>query len=351
MNARRRFIVTGANGHLGNVLVRELIARGEEVVALALPGDPSPALNGVAVPKRAVDIRDAAGVERVIAAEVRAAAPGGVVVIHTAGIVSIASTHSEELAAVNVGGTTNVANACLNQGVDRLIYVSSVHAIPELPHGETIAEVGDFAPERVVGGYACTKAAATALVLDAARRGLDAVVVHPSGIAGPGDFGRTHFTQLVVDYLGGKLRAYVAGGYDFVDVRDVAAGILAAAERGKRGECYILSNRYVTVRGLLQTMDRVTGVHRATVALPMTLAKLTAPLSELHYRLLRQPPLYTSYSLYTVGSNACFSHEKATRALGYCPRPLEATIADTVDWLRRQGRVCGVRGKGAALQT
>lgn len=345
---RRKYIITGANGHLGNVLVRELIARDEEVTAFVLPGDPSPALIGVAVPKVEVDVRAAAALERALGEQAAACSPGDIVVIHTAGIVSIAGGRQANVDAVNVGGTRNVVDACKAAGVGRLVYISSVHAIPELPHGETIAEVSRFAPEEVVGAYAKSKAAASALVLAACAAGLDAVLVHPSGIAGPGDYGRTHFTQLVVDSLSGRLGAYVVGGYDFVDVRDVAAGILAAAARSASGECYILSNRYVGVRDLLDMIDQAAGQRGAKLLLPMALAKVTAPLSELYYRLLRQPPLYTSYSLYTLTSNARFSHEKATQLLGYYPRPLETTITDTIEWLRSQGRV---RCKGASVQT
>ena len=163
--------------------------------------------------------------------------------------------------------------------------------------------------------------------------------MHPSGICGPYDYGHGHLTQLVQDFCTGRLAAGVDGGYDFVDVRDVAAGILACCERGRPGECYILSGRYCTVRDVRAMLHRITGRRRVRVMLPLWLARAAAPLSEQYYRLLRQPPLYTAYSLYTLSSGARFSHAKAARELGYTTRPFGTTLADTVAWLRRQGRI------------
>ena len=179
----------------------------------------------------------------------------------------------------------------------------------------------------------------TAYALAACARGLDVRVVHPSGICGPYDYGHGHLTQLVQDFCTGRLAAGVDGGYDFVDVRDVAAGILACCERGRPGEGYILSGRYCTVRDVLAMLHRITGRRRVRVMLPLWLARAMAPLSEQYYRLLRQPPLYTAYSLYTLSSGARFSHAKAARELGYTTRPFGTTLADTVAWLRRQGRI------------
>ena len=155
---------------------------------------------------------------------------------------------------------------------------------------------------------------------------------------GPYDFGHSHLTQLVLDFCSGKLTACVKGGYDFADVRDVADGILSAAERGRTGECYILSNRYVEIRELLDAISEVRGTKKIRVVLPMWIAKATAPLSEVYYAIRKQPPLYTRYSLYTLCTNAHFTNEKAKKELGFSNRPLSETVADTVRWLEEQGR-------------
>ena len=327
----RIYIVTGALGHLGNTSVHMLSEAGENVRCLAMPGDRCPSLDDLNVSIFRGDVCDLASLEDIFAVpeayDVR--------VIHAAGIVSIASKFNQKVWDVNVGGTANIIQMCKKTGVQKLVYVSSVHALQEA--SGVMREASCFVPDSLVGLYAQTKAEAANLVIDAAREGLDASVVHPSGIIGPYDFGHGHLTQLVKDYMDGRLGAGVRGGYDFVDVRDVAAGILAACEKGRSGECYILSGKFHTVPELLDTLHVITGKRKIRLYLPMWLAKLTAPLAELYYKLRRQPPLFTPYSLYTLSGNALFSHEKATKELGYAPRTLEESLRDTVKWLDMHG--------------
>ena len=289
------FMITGAAGHLGNTLVRKLTAEGKRVRALCMPGEDASRLAPQVQVFRG-DVCDKESLRDFFAN------PQGErrILIHAAGIVSIASKYSQKVYDVNVGGTRNVIELCKLYNVEKLVYVSSVHAIPEKPLGETMAEVDRFQAGDVVGLYAKTKAEATQLVLDAARDGLDASVVHPSGIIGPYDYGRGHLTQLVVDFARGSLRACVKGGYDFVDVRDVADGIIACCENGRRGECYILSNHYFSVRSLLDMLQKLTARKPIRTVLPLWFAKMTAPLAELYYKLRHQPPLFTRYSLYTL---------------------------------------------------
>ena len=194
-----------------------------------------------------------------------------------------------------------------------------------------------FSPDDVVGAYAKSKAEATQCVLNYARRGFNANVVHPSGIIGPGDFAGGHTTQLVVDFCKGGLISGIGGGYDFVDVRDVAAGILSCCESGRSGECFILSGQYYEIYELLRMLHDITGKKMIKGILPLWFVKMTAPLSEIYYRILKQPPLYTSYSIYTLSANANFSHEKASKELSYTIRPMRETLTDTVNWLIRQG--------------
>lgn len=157
--------------------------------------------------------------------------------------------------------------------------------------------------------------------------------MHPSGILGPYDRSGNHLVQLVNDYINGKLPACVNGGYDFVDVRDVADGCLKAIEKGKPGECFILSNRHYEVKDVLHMTKRYCGGRRLPV-LPMWMAKAAAPLISWVCKLRKRRPLYTKYSLYTLSSNDKFSHDKATVELGYRPRDLAQTIRDTIAWLK-----------------
>ncbi len=330
---KRIYIITGVGGHLGNTVAGELLAAGETVRGFAMPNEDVTMLYGDAVSIVRGDVREKNSLEPLFFG---LDSTDETYVIHCAGIVSVASKYDQRVVDVNVRGTQNVVDLCMEHNVKKLVYISSVHAIPELPNGVVQHEIEGFRPDAVVGLYAKTKAAATQIVLDAAKNGLDATVIHPSGIIGPNDYGHGHLTQMIINYLNGSLTACVEGGYDFVDVRDVAEGVIAATKKGKKGECYILSNRYIPVRELLNTLSRVTGGRKIRTVLPLWFAKLTAPLAELYYKIRKEAPLFTRYTLYTLTSNARFTYEKAKNDLGYKPRDLSTTIKDTVAFLKRE---------------
>lgn len=325
----KTYLVTGACGHLGGTLVRLLERTGAQVRGLRLPSEQ--ARNRAHVTYYPGDVRDRDSLRPLF----RGLAGREVVVFHTAAIVDISGEVTPQMHDVNVNGTKNILALCREYGVKRLVYVSSVHAIPEKDGCAVLREVDRFSPQQVTGGYAKTKAEATQAVLDAAAQGLDAVVVHPSGILGPFDGTGNHLVQLVKEYAGGKLPACVKGGYDFVDVRDVAAGCLAAAEKGRSGQCYILSNRHYEVQEVLAMAKTLCHGRRLPV-LPMWMAQAAEPLLGWVARVKKQRPLYTKYSLYTLRSNDRFDHGKATAELGYRPRDLCQTVRDTLRWLAKK---------------
>ncbi len=324
----RVYIVTGANGHLGSTIVRMLIERGETVRGLLLPKEPFRETSGVEYIRG--DVREATSLEPLF----HDTCDVEVVLIHTAAIISIADKQTDDLFRVNVLGTENIVDMCLKHGVQKFVYVSSVHALPEAKKWVVQAEAERYSPDLVVGGYAKTKAEATRRVLAAVSRGLNATVVMPSGILGPGDMSSNHLVQFIMDTLRDKLPAGVRGGYDFVDVRDVALGCLAAADQGRVGECYLLTNRHYSLRELLSMVQFLHGGRRLPV-MPMWAALAALPLLELYARLRGQRPLYTRYSLYTLASNARFSHDKATRELGYAPRDMLITLENMIAWAER----------------
>ena len=327
------YIVTGAAGHLGGAVTKALNDRGKTVYALCLP-DEKHLPQGKHVKVFSGDVCDIVSLEEIFGR----CADEPVTVIHCAGIVSIASKFDQKVYDVNVTGTKNIVAQCEKYKVKKLVYISSVHAVPELPGTETITEVSHFSPGDVVGSYAKTKAEASQYVLEYAKRGNDACIIHPSGIVGPGDFGGGHTTQLIIDFYKGGLISGIDGGYDFVDVRDVADGIVSCCENGGSGECYILSGQYLKVYEFLDMLHGITGKKKVKRVLPLWFARLTAPLSEVYYKILRQPPLFTAYSIYTLNTNANFSSEKAVKELGYTTRPMEQTLADTVKWLSDNNR-------------
>ncbi len=331
------YIVTGANGFLGNNIVRELnqTQPTAEVRALVSSPEHADAVSSLHCQVYVGDVTKPDTLTKIFTVP----ADAEVYVIHCAAIVYIKSQPNPQVFQVNVIGTRNIVEKTLEIGA-KLVYVNSVHAIPELPNHAVMTEISHFDPTKVEGEYAKSKAEAAQYVLDAVQnRGLNACIVHPSGIIGPYDFKTSHLTQLILDTATGRLKAGVKGGYDFVDVRDVAQGILAACQKGQPGECYILSGHYITIPNLLRMIAEATGRKPITTFLPMWLAKLTAPLSELYYNLKQQPPLYTKYSLYTLESNSNFSHAKADRELDYTSRPPQTTVNDTVKWLQEVGKI------------
>jgi dihydroflavonol-4-reductase len=323
-------VVTGAGGHVGNVLLRQLVALGAGPVRGTLrPGGSTKATVGLDVEVIEADVRDNESLLR--------AFQGADVVFHTAGIVSITRGGSKRLKETNVDGTRNVLAACRKAGVGRLVYTSSVHAFAEPPPGTCLDEAQTIDPSRAIGAYARTKAEATLLVLDAAADGFDAVVVYPSAIRGHHDFRPSHTGALIAACSRGALKAFVPGAYNFVDVRDVAHGLVAAAEKGRRGEGYIVAGNEITVSELLHALARATGAPPPRWQVPFGLVRSLSFLFPAYYWATRQRPLFTTYSLNVIASNCSMSSEKAHRELGFSPRALRETIQDTVRWFTEQG--------------
>lgn len=319
-------VVTGGTGHIGNVLVRELVSSGETVRVVVPSFEDTSSIKDLNLQIVNGDVRDLHSLIR--------AFEGTGYVYHLAGIVSIGSGRRRLIQEVNIGGTKNVIEACLQVKVKRMVYVSSIHAFTEPPHGTPITETKVFDPYRVKGQYGKSKAAATKEVLEAVKRGLDVVIVHPTGVIGPYEYKTSNMGQLIVDFMRRKLYAYIDGAYDFVDVRDVARGIILACKNGTCGENYILSGEQIAIRQILDILQESTGVKAPKFKIPMWLAKITGPFSELYYHILKQPPLYTTYSVSTIASNSLTSHKKASLELGYTARPIRDSIIDTVKWLK-----------------
>ncbi len=323
-------VVTGATGHIGNVLIRELLARGQVVRALVMPADDLRPLQGMEAEVVYGDVTHMPSL--------KAAFTGADVVFHLAGIVSIMPAMRALLEQVNVNGTRNVIDACRATGVRRLIYTSSVHAIVEPPEGTFIDESQPFDPERVLGDYARSKARATLLVLDEVRTGdLDAVVCCPSGIIGPWDYKVSNIGQLILDFASGHLKSYVRGAYDFVDVRDAALGLILAAEKGQPGRHYILSGAQVQVPELMRELQRNIGRRAPTSEIPARIARAAGVLASGYYRLLRRRPVFTAYSIDVLRSNSRISSARAREELGFTSRPWQESIRDHVEWFRSQG--------------
>lgn len=322
--------VTGATGHIGNVLVRELIACGELVRAFVLPGDDLRPLRGLNVEIIYGDVTDLRSLESAFA--------GAELVFHLAGIVTIMPSMRKVLERINVGGVRNVIAACRTASVHRLIYTSSVHAIAEPSHGTMIDETQPFDPDRVLGDYARSKALATLILLnEAGKGGFDAVICCPTGVIGPWDYGISNIGQLILDFASGHLKSYVKGAYDFVDVRDVANGLILAAQKGQSGRHYIFSGAQVEVPELMKELERNIGYPAPTYEIPSTIARAAGVLASVYYRLIRRRPVFTAYSIDVLKSNSQVSSARAYQELGFTTRPWQDSIRDQIEWFRTEG--------------
>jgi len=317
-------LVTGATGHVGNTLVRELVARQKTVRALVLPGEDVSALKDLPVELIYGDVLDPQTLPP--------AFDGVEDVYHLAGIISIMPGPDDLMRKVNVTGTCNVLAAARGAGVRRLVYTSSIHALGRPPSGVVIDESLPFDPMCPAGDYDRTKAEATLVVLEAVKDGLDAVIVCPTGIIGPYDYRRSELGQLFNGWMGERFSFLVDGVFNFVDVRDIARGHILACEKGRTGEAYILGGERVSVARLWVMVREAAGIYSQTVIIPFRLAKTAASAAAMWYRLSRTRGRFTPYSLETVNDNSEISIAKAQRELGYAPTPLAETIRDTVRW-------------------
>ncbi|MCL4271787.1 MAG: NAD-dependent epimerase/dehydratase family protein [Anaerolineales bacterium] len=317
------WLVTGATGHIGNVLVRKLLERGEKVRVLIPPGENREPLNGLHVEALEGDVLNLDAVFESMR--------GIKGIFHLAGVISIMPGANPFVRKVNVDGTKNILRAAREKKIDKLIYTSSIHAIQRVEDG-VIDENIPYDMNNPYGAYDRSKAEATLEVLHATQTGLEAVVACPTGVIGPYDYRGSMMGAVIHDAATAKPTLYVDGAYDFVDVRDVADGLIIAAEKGKRGESYILSGQKISVRYMLETVREVTGKNFFQMKIPFDLAKFAALFTPMYYQMAHATPRFTPYSLEVLKSNSNISHAKASRELGYQPRSLYESIRDTVKW-------------------
>ncbi len=323
-------LITGATGHIGNVLVRKLFEQGEEIRVLIHPRENVEPLNGLRLDVCCADIRNFGDVQRAV--------KGCSQVYHLAGLIDISPRTSRLLNDVNIRGTRNVVRACLEEQVDRLLYVSSVHALPEPPLGTPIRESEDFPRSDLPGAYARSKSAATAEVYAGISQGLNAVIAFPTGVIGPYDYRMSEMGRLVRYFIRNAHRPrlmYFDGMYDFVDVRDLVWGLQAIMERGQSGRGYILGGHRLSVRDMFEEIPRILGCNPKLVHMPYLPVKTAAKFVTLYARMNKTKPFFTPYSIDVLRSNSDIDFSRACSELGYRPRPMEETLKDTVDWIQR----------------
>ncbi len=319
-------VITGATGHIGYALLKKLADCGENVRILIRKD--SDIFDGIECEKVFGDVTDIESLEK--------AFEGADIVYHLAGLIDINVGNDDAVWKVNYGGTKNVVEACRKCGVRRLVYASSVDAyIPE-KNNKVMREVEAFVPDMLDGTYAKTKATATNYVLRAQRAGeIDAVVVYPGACIGPYDFKVSNVGEMVRTVIKhGYPVSLKFGAYNFVDIRDVADGMYAAAKKGRSGEGYILCGEQISVDDFICTLCKVCGKRIPKIKMGYGIVSVAAPLCEVYYKISKATPLFTRYSVRKLVSNCNFSIEKAKKELGYSPMSVEKSLTDMVEWIK-----------------
>jgi dihydroflavonol-4-reductase len=322
-------VVTGASGHIGTNLLRALIQNGRPTRSLVHLNHRS--IDGLDTEIVLGDICDRASLTD--------AFRGAEVVYHLAACISISMKGWPQLEAINVNGTRNVVEACLDNCVKRLVHFSSIHAFHQEPLDVPIDESRPLSIAPGYPPYDRSKALAELEVRKGIEKGLDVVIVYPTAVIGPYDYEPSYLGEAIMSLATRKLPAMVPGGYDWVDVRDVVRGAMSAEKRAKTGEGYILSGHWVSMKDIAAMVRDITGTPPPGLAVPLWLAHLGVPFIALYSRLTGRRPLYTDFSLNVLKSNRYISHAKATRELDYEPRPFGESLRDTLEWFRDSGRL------------
>lgn len=317
--------VTGATGHVGANLVRILIAKGYQVRALVRKD--TRALQGIPVEKIQGDLLHQE--------TLMLFCDGMEVIIHLAALISIGSNPYDQVFNINVNGTKNLMSACKKQGVKRFIHFSSIHALEHKPIDQLMDERRPLAITSPMA-YERTKAIAEKWVLQQNSSDFEVIVLNPTAIIGPNDFKPSFLGEVVMMIYRGSLPGLVSGGYNWVDVRDVANAAAHAITDGKAGERYILSGKWQSLKTLANEIIRIRGGDRSIPIFPLWLAKIGLPFMMLVAKLKGHRPLYTKQSLLILQTgNRNISSKKAEAELGFSVHSLQETLRDTIDWFQK----------------
>jgi nucleoside-diphosphate-sugar epimerase len=323
-------LVTGATGHIGNNLVRALLARQERVRVLCRPDSSPKPLAGLDVERVLGDLRDAPSLARAVAGVER--------VYHVAAMISIRSGDREALWDANVAGTARLLAAARQAGVKRVVHTSSFGAMGHNPNGPS-TEQHALDPKEPATDYERSKAASEVEVKREIERGLDACIVNPCATVGPFDFRPSLVGRTFVDFAQGKLKAYLPGAFDWVPMRDVVSGHLLAMDKGGLGERYLLSGEVATLDQIFDWLAEDTGRPRPRLRIPAGLMlAVSLPKDFIEARFFPDKyPRFNQHSIRLLTSGKYGSNHKACRELGLSPTPVRQAFRDSVSWFRDNG--------------
>ncbi|MEP6994768.1 MAG: hopanoid-associated sugar epimerase [Acidobacteriota bacterium] len=326
-------LVTGGTGFVGTHVVRALLAEGRQVRCLVRPASRRDNLDGLPVEVVEGDLTDPASLTRAMA--------GVATLYHVAADYRLWARDPRELYRANVGGTENVLAAASEAGVSKVVYTSSVAALGLRNDGTASDETTPVDRAAIVGHYKKSKFDAQRVAEEWAAKGLPVVMVNPSTPVGERDIKPTPTGQMIVDFLNRRMPAYVDTGLNLIDVRDVARGHLLAADKGRIGQRYILGNRDLTLKEILDALSRLTGLPSPTVRLPHWIPLTVAAAGTALARLTGRAPRVSWDSVRMSTHRMFFDAGKAVRELGLPQTPVEEPLARAVAWFRGNGYVRG----------
>lgn len=330
---RNVFIVTGASGFLGSTICKQLLENNVEVRTLSRSVSTSKHIpNGVKIypgnilsPDSIDPLFDNDSNEEI-----------NFVVIHCASNISV-TKHDPKTYVINVEGTKNMVRAAKDHHAARFVYIGSVDALYNPKDGSIISEPETFHLSKPDSDYARSKCEASAFIMNEINNGLNAIIIMPSCILGPGDYKGGFVSVMFSLYIRGIPPFSIKGGYDFVDVRDVASYTIKAAVTAPKGSVYILSGHYLSVTDVFDTMAKCLKRHKTIFSFPTWIVLPLAPFMNSYMKANGKDSVLTINSVGLLASEAVFSHERATKELNYHPRPITNTIIDSMKFIMKEG--------------
>lgn len=320
--------ITGASGHIGGLIVRELHARDYAIKALVRSTDQK-SLEGLPIEYVKGDLNDPFALQQMMET--------CDYLIHAAAMISIDGDMNGLVHKTNVEGTRAVMDAAKAAGIKRVIHISSIHAYAQKPVHEPLDELRELVSEPTFA-YDRSKRAGQEIALSYASADMEVLAVNPTSVVGPFDFKPSKLGQAIINMTSGKLPFVFAGGFDFCDVRDISHAVVNALHMGKSGDTYLLSGRWYSLSAFASILADVSGKKNNPIALPTTLAWMGLPFIKALAYITGEEPLYTNEALVAVkDGNRLINSGKAKAALNYTNRSLEESLRDTVEWFRKNG--------------
>jgi dihydroflavonol-4-reductase len=322
-------LVTGASGFVGSAVARRLREAGYSVRALLRPTSPTAHLTGLGLDFVTGDLRDPSSLREALA--------GVRYLFHVAADYRMWAPNPQDMIDTNVSGTRALMREAMRAGVDRVVYTSSVATLAARADGVSADETMPLEEQRAIGTYKRSKVAAERTVEELVAQGLPAVIVNPSTPIGPRDVKPTPTGRIIVEAASGRMPAFVDTGLNMVHVDDVAEGHLAAFERGRVGERYVLGGQNASLAEILRTVAEAVGRRPPSIRIPRQALIPFAHVSEAIARRTGREPMLTLDGLRMAKNKMFFSSAKAERELGYRARPYREGIADAIAWFRQAG--------------